>query len=40
MLEYRPDHPSSVRGSGLDYDYQHIPVLLQEVHQERPLSGQ
>ena len=31
MLEYRRHHPSSLRGSVRDSDYQHIPVLVQEV---------
>jgi 16S rRNA (cytosine1402-N4)-methyltransferase len=40
MLEYRPDPPSSVRGSVLDSDYQHIPVLMREVLEFLcPVSG-
>jgi 16S rRNA (cytosine1402-N4)-methyltransferase len=40
MLEYRPDHPSSARVSVLDYEYQHIPVLLNEVLEFLyPVSG-
>jgi 16S rRNA (cytosine1402-N4)-methyltransferase len=40
MPEYRPDHPSSVRASVLDSEYQHIPVLLNEVLEFLcPVSG-
>ena len=40
MLDYHPDHPSSARGSVLDEEYKHIPVLSNAVLEFLgPVSG-